>query len=106
MLERAGRLPHSVVACVGGGSNAMGIFAGFLDDAEVRLIGVEAAGEGLRAGTTAPRSARARPGVLHGSLSYLLQDADGQVRRPTRSRPGSTIPASGPSTATCGTRAG
>ena len=80
VLARYGRLPHTVVACVGGGSNAMGIFSGFLDDADVRLVGVEAAGEGIASRViTAPPSARARPGVLHGSLSYLLQDADGQV---------------------------
>jgi tryptophan synthase beta chain len=79
VLERCGRLPRTVVACVGGGSNAMGIFAGFLDDAEVELVGVEAAGEGLESGQHSATLGRGRPGVLHGSLSYLLQDADGQV---------------------------
>jgi tryptophan synthase beta chain len=79
MLERCGRLPGTVVACVGGGSNAMGIFAGFLDDDAVELVGVEAAGEGLASGHHSATLAAGRPGVLHGSLSYLLQDADGQV---------------------------
>jgi tryptophan synthase beta chain len=79
MLERAGRLPKSVVACVGGGSNAMGIFAGFVDDADVELVGVEAAGEGLDTGRHSASLTVGTPGVLHGSLSYLLQDAKGQV---------------------------
>ncbi len=79
VLARAGRLPHTVVACVGGGSNAMGIFAGFLDDAGVGLVGVEAAGEGIATGHHSATLSAGRPGVLHGSLSYLLQDADGQV---------------------------
>ncbi len=79
VLERAGRLPRTVTACVGGGSNAMGIFAGFLDDAEVELVGVEAAGEGIASGHHSATLGAGRPGVLHGSLSYLLQDADGQV---------------------------
>jgi tryptophan synthase beta chain len=67
------------VACVGGGSNVMGIFAGFLDDPDVRLIGVEAAGEGLLSGHHSATLSAGVPGTLHGSLSYLLQDADGQV---------------------------
>jgi tryptophan synthase beta chain len=79
VLERYGRLPHTVVACVGGGSNAMGIFAGFLEDATVRLVGVEAAGEGIASGHHSATLGVGSPGVLHGSLSYLLQDADGQV---------------------------
>jgi len=79
MLARYGRLPHTVVACVGGGSNAMGMFSGFLDDAGVRLVGVEAAGEGLSSGHHSATLTAGTPGVLHGSLSYLLQDADGQV---------------------------
>ena len=79
MLERYGGLPHTVVACVGGGSNAIGIFSGFLDDAGVRLVGVEAAGEGLASGHHSATLTAGTPGVLHGSLSYLLQDADGQV---------------------------
>jgi tryptophan synthase beta chain len=79
VLAGAGRLPRTVVACVGGGSNAMGIFAGFLDDADVELVGVEAAGEGIASGHHSATLGAGRPGVLHGSLSYLLQDADGQV---------------------------
>jgi tryptophan synthase beta chain len=79
MLARYGSLPHTVVACVGGGSNAMGIFSGFLNDAEVRLVGVEAAGKGLDSGHHSATLTAGAPGVLHGSLSYLLQDADGQV---------------------------
>ena len=79
MLERAGQLPKTVVACVGGGSNAMGIFAGFLEDAKVELVGIEAAGEGLASGRHSATLSAGQPGVLHGCLSYLLQDADGQV---------------------------
>jgi tryptophan synthase beta chain len=79
MLTRYGSLPHTVVACVGGGSNAMGMFSGFLNDPEVRLVGVEAAGEGLSSGHHSATLTAGTPGVLHGSLSYLLQDADGQV---------------------------
>ncbi len=79
ILERAGRLPRSVVACVGGGSNAIGMFAGFLDDAEVELVGVEAAGEGVASGRHSATLTAGAPGVLHGCLSYLLQDEDGQV---------------------------
>ena len=79
MLARAGQLPKTVVACVGGGSNAMGIFAGFIDDADVELVGVEAAGEGLASGHHSATLSAGQPGVLHGCLSYLLQDADGQV---------------------------
>jgi tryptophan synthase beta chain len=78
MLERFGRLPRTVVACVGGGSNAIGIFTAFLDD-EVELVGVEAAGEGIATGHHSATLSAGSPGVLHGSLSYLLQDADGQV---------------------------
>ncbi|MCG8400397.1 MAG: tryptophan synthase subunit beta [Firmicutes bacterium] len=77
--EQAGRLPDCVVACVGGGSNAMGIFHSFLADDKVDLIGVEAAGHGLDTEQHAATLTLGRPGVLHGSLSYLLQDADGQV---------------------------
>jgi len=79
-LEAAeGRLPGSVVACVGGGSNAMGIFHAFVPFGDVRLVGVEAAGEGLDSGRHSAPLAAGTPGVLHGSLSYLLQDSDGQV---------------------------
>ncbi|MFZ2033546.1 MAG: tryptophan synthase subunit beta, partial [Candidatus Dormiibacterota bacterium] len=78
ILAHAGRLPSMVVACVGGGSNAIGMFAAFLDD-DVRLVGVEAAGRGLDTGEHAAPLSRGRPGVLHGALSYLMQDAGGQV---------------------------
>ncbi len=74
-----GRLPGSIVACVGGGSNAMGIFHAFVPHEEVRLIGVEAAGQGLASGRHSASLTAGRPGVLHGSFSYLLQDEDGQV---------------------------
>jgi tryptophan synthase beta chain len=83
MLTETGRLPTAVVACVGGGSNAIGIFAPFYED-PVRLIGVEAAGRGLNSGAHAASITGGRPGVLHGSFSYLLQDEDGQVM-PTHS---------------------
>ncbi len=79
ILQATGRLPDYVVACVGGGSNAMGIFSGFLADREVRLVGVEAGGLGPETGRHAATLSRGRPGVLHGSLSYLLQDEHGQV---------------------------
>lgn len=78
MLSSVGRLPSTVIACVGGGSNAIGMFAAFLDD-DVRLVGVEAAGRGLDTGEHAAPLSRGRPGVLHGALSYLMQDAGGQV---------------------------
>ncbi len=79
VMERTGALPDTVVACVGGGSNAMGIFAGFVDDPDVVLVGVEAAGEGIDTSANSATLTLGRPGVLHGSLSYLLQDGDGQV---------------------------
>jgi tryptophan synthase beta chain len=79
MLEREGRLPDAVFACVGGGSNAIGIFHAFVPDSRVRLIGVEAGGRGATLGDHAARFSGGAPGVLHGAFSYLLQDADGQV---------------------------
>jgi tryptophan synthase beta chain len=79
ILEREGRLPAAIVACVGGGSNAMGIFHDFVGEPGVELVGVEAAGEGLGGARHSASLSAGRPGVLHGSLSYLLQDADGQV---------------------------
>ncbi|MCX5986440.1 MAG: tryptophan synthase subunit beta [Chloroflexi bacterium] len=78
-LAQIGRLPDAVIACVGGGSNAMGIFHPFHDDPSVRLIGVEAGGDGLSTGRHAAPLSAGRPGVLHGALSYLMQDGDGQV---------------------------
>jgi len=74
-----GRLPTHVIACVGGGSNAAGIFRGFIRDRSVKLVGVEAAGLGLATGRHAATLTRGRPGILHGSFSYVLQDRDGQV---------------------------
>ena len=79
MLDREGELPGVVLACVGGGSNAMGIFHSFLQDPQVALIGVEAAGEGIETDRHSASLSAGKPGVLHGSLSYLLQDGDGQV---------------------------
>jgi tryptophan synthase beta chain len=96
MLERAGRLPKTVVACVGGGSNAMGIFTGFMDDAAVELDVVEAAGEGLDTEHHSASLLRGRPGVLHGSLSYLLQDAAGQVHPAHSISAGLDYPGVGP----------
>jgi tryptophan synthase beta chain len=96
MLERAGRLPATVVACVGGGSNAMGIFAGFVDDADVELIGVEAAGDGLQTDRHSASIAKGTPGVLHGALSYLLQDANGQVHPAHSISAGLDYPGVGP----------
>ena len=96
MLERAGRLPKTVVACVGGGSNAMGAFHAFVEDKEVELVGVEAAGKGLDSGEHSASLARGRPGVLHGSLSYLLQDEYGQVHPAHSISAGLDYPGVGP----------
>jgi tryptophan synthase beta chain len=79
ILTKENRLPGAVVACVGGGSNAMGMFHPFVADASVELVGVEAAGEGLNTGHHSASLTAGRPGVLHGSLSYLLQDENGQI---------------------------
>jgi len=96
MLDRAGRLPKTVVACVGGGSNAMGAFHAFVEDRAVELVGVEAAGEGLDSGHHSASLARGRPGVLHGSLSYLLQDEHGQVHPAHSISAGLDYPGVGP----------
>jgi tryptophan synthase beta chain len=79
MLSAEGRLPDAAVACIGGGSNAMGLFYPFLDDPDVALYGVEAAGHGIETGQHAASLAGGRPGVLHGNRTYLLQDDDGQI---------------------------
>jgi tryptophan synthase beta chain len=79
MLERLGRLPDALVACVGGGSNAIGLFHPFLDDASVAIYGVEAAGDGLATGRHAAPLNAGRPGVLHGNRTYLMEDDDGQI---------------------------
>ena len=96
MLRAAGGLPTAVVACVGGGSNAMGIFDAFIEDAEVDLVGVEAAGEGLGSGRHSASLGAGSPGILHGSLSYLLQDDDGQVREAHSISAGLDYPGVGP----------
>jgi len=95
-LERFGRLPSVVVACVGGGSNALGVFTAFLADADVKLVGVEAAGEGVKSHKHAATLAMGRPGVFHGSFSYLLQDADGQVQPAHSVSAGLDYPGVGP----------
>ena len=79
ILKREGRLPDALLACVGGGSNAIGMFHAFIGDESVRLIGVEAGGRSAALGDHAARFSGGAPGVLHGTFSYLLQDADGQV---------------------------
>jgi tryptophan synthase beta chain len=96
MLELAGCLPTTVVACVGGGSNAMGIFHAFVDDRSVELVGVEAAGRGLDSGEHSASLQRGIPGVLHGSLSYLLQDENGQVHPAHSISAGLDYPGVGP----------
>ncbi len=79
MMKAEGRLPDTLVACIGGGSNAMGLFHPFLDDADMNIIGVEAAGRGIETGEHAASLTGGRPGVLHGNRTYLLQDDDGQI---------------------------
>jgi len=79
MLERSGRLPDVVLACVGGGSNAIGLFYPFIDDADVRMIGVEAGGDGLATGRHAAPLCAGKPGVLHGNRTYLMEDENGQI---------------------------
>ncbi|MBV6520861.1 MAG: Tryptophan synthase beta chain [Gemmatimonadaceae bacterium] len=96
LLAATNRLPTTVVACVGGGSNAMGIFAGFVDDSGVELVGVEAAGEGLETGNHSASLSMGTPGVLHGALSYLLQDANGQVHPAHSISAGLDYPGVGP----------
>ena len=99
ILAATGRLPDTVVACVGGGSNAMGIFHAFLTDEAVELIGVEAGGEGIRAGRHAARfadPAASRVGVLHGTKSYVMQTADGQIRDTHSISAGLDYPSIGP----------
>jgi tryptophan synthase beta chain len=96
MLETAGRPPSSVVACVGGGSNAMGIFHAFVPDPAVELVGVEAAGRGLDSGEHSASLQRGVPGVLHGALSYLLQDDNGQVHPAHSISAGLDYPGVGP----------
>jgi tryptophan synthase beta chain len=96
LLAEEGRLPDAVIACVGGGSNAIGIFADFLDDAEVRLIGVEAAGKGLDGAEHGATLLRGRRGILHGAETLVLQDADGQIADTWSISAGLDYPAVGP----------
>jgi tryptophan synthase beta chain len=97
VLSLTGRLPQRVIACVGGGSNSIGIFTGFVDDAAVELVGVEAAGEGIDTGRHgAPLTARGLPGVLHGAYSAIMQDEDGQILEAHSISAGLDYPGSGP----------
>jgi tryptophan synthase beta chain len=97
ILEREGRLPDRVIACVGGGSNAIGIFTPFVGDTAVELVGVEAAGEGLDTGRHgAPLTASGRGGVLHGSYSAIMQDAEGQISEAHSVSAGLDYPGAGP----------
>jgi tryptophan synthase beta chain len=97
MLERTGRLPQRVIACVGGGSNAIGMFFPFIEDAEVELVGVEAAGDGIETGRHgAPLTAAALPGVLHGAFSAIMQDEDGQILEAHSISAGLDYPGTGP----------
>ena len=97
VLEQAGRLPQRVIACVGGGSNSIGMFTPFVDDPEVELVGVEAAGEGIDSGRHgAPLTAGGLPGVLHGAYSAIMQDEDGQILEAHSISAGLDYPGSGP----------
>ena len=96
MLERTGRLPDAVAACVGGGSNAIGQFHAFIPDEDVRLIGVEAAGDGVETGRHAASIGGGSLGVLHGSMSYVVQDADGQIEETHSVSAGLDYPGVGP----------
>jgi tryptophan synthase beta chain len=96
MMEAEGRLPDVAVACIGGGSNAMGLFYPYLDDTQVRLIGVEAAGHGVETHQHAASLTMGRPGVLHGNRTYLLQDEDGQIQEAHSISAGLDYPGIGP----------
>jgi tryptophan synthase beta chain len=96
MLEAEGRAPDSLIACIGGGSNAMGLFHPFLDDAHIEIYGVEAAGHGLSTGLHAASIAGGRPGVLHGNRTYLLMDEDGQINEAHSISAGLDYPGIGP----------
>ncbi|SFC84145.1 tryptophan synthase beta chain [Streptomyces aidingensis] len=96
ILERAGRLPDAVAACVGGGSNAIGLFHAFLGDERVRLVGLEAAGHGVDSGEHAATLTAGEPGILHGSRSYVLQDDEGQITEPYSISAGLDYPGIGP----------
>ncbi|WP_316976146.1 tryptophan synthase subunit beta [Shumkonia mesophila] len=96
MREAEGRLPDTLLACIGGGSNSMGLFHPFLDEPTVRIVAVEAAGEGIATGKHAASLAAGRPGVLHGNRTYLLQDADGQIEEAHSVSAGLDYPGIGP----------
>ena len=96
ILKAEGRLPDTLVACIGGGSNAMGLFHPFLDDDGVEIIGVEAAGDGIETGRHAASITGGRPGVLHGNRTYLLQDEDGQITEAHSISAGLDYPGIGP----------
>ncbi len=96
LQEREGRLPDTLIAAIGGGSNAMGLFHPFLDDPSVRMIGVEAGGDGVETGRHAASIIGGRPGVLHGNRTYLLQDADGQIAEAHSISAGLDYPGIGP----------
>jgi len=96
IMAMEGRLPDTLVACIGGGSNAIGLFHPFLDDREVRMIGVEAGGEGIASGRHAASLTAGRPGVLHGNRTYLLQDGDGQINEAHSISAGLDYPGVGP----------
>jgi len=96
ILEREGRLPDSLIAAIGGGSNAIGLFHPFLDDPEVEMIGVEAAGHGIESGQHAASLTGGSPGVLHGNRTYLLQDEDGQISEAHSISAGLDYPGIGP----------
>jgi tryptophan synthase beta chain len=96
ILEREGRLPDTLVACIGGGSNAIGLFYPFLDDVDVKMIAVEAAGHGVDTDKSAASIASGKPGVLHGNRTYLLQDADGQIQEAHSISAGLDYPGIGP----------
>ena len=96
ITEREGRLPDSLVACIGGGSNAIGLFHPFLDDSDIRIIGVEAGGHGVDTDQHAASLTGGKPGVLHGNLTYLLQDEDGQIQEAHSISAGLDYPGIGP----------
>ena len=96
MFDAEGRLPDSLIACIGGGSNAIGLFHHFLDEPSVEIYGVEAAGHGLKSGLHAASIARGRPGVLHGNRTHLLMDKDGQIENVHSISAGLDYPGVGP----------
>jgi len=95
-MEAEGRLPDSLIACIGGGSNAMGLFHPFLDEPDIEIYGVEAAGHGIESGQHAASIAGGRPGVLHGNRTYLLMDDDGQISEAHSISAGLDYPGIGP----------